>query len=253
MMKNTMAIGLAAILVPTVFVSCSKPSGSKPEQNPAAAPPVTTQPAPMAEELPSKPKPPKTAAHPPKPVVHIPKGPSPQEAAAKIQENVGRYSIVPSEADRETIVDEISDLKDYVEHKEQVAQALTTLFRMEASPSVRAEIMTQLGDLEHTSAIDPLQLGLDSHQPQEVQDAATEAMVNLLQDLVSAEDPAAFDQMVRALQPSLPKDVREAAIDGLEDLDDKRALPILQQLSNDSDPEIREAAADAIKWLTADE
>ena len=92
-------------------------------------------------------------------------------------------------------------------------------------------------------------MGLDSKQPEEVRDAATEAMVSFLQGLVEAEDPAAFDQMVHALQPSLPRDVREAAIDGLEKLEDRRAVPILQQFLQDDDAEISEAAADAVDWL----
>lgn len=251
-MRNAVAIGLAAILIAIAFVACSKPSSPVAEQKSSTTPPAPTQPSPIAEEPPPKPVSPKATTRPPKPVHQRPTSPTPQEAAAQIQNDVGRYSIVQSEADREALVDEIGDLKDSVEHKEQVAQALTTLFRMEASPAVRAEIMTQLGDLEHTSAVDPIQLGLDPNQPQEVQDAATEAWVNLLQDLVDAEDPAAFDQMVRALQPTLPRDVREAGIDGLEDLDDKRAVPILQQLLHDNDSEVREYAKDALDWLNTD-
>src|SRR5688572_12256035 len=47
-------------------------------------------------------------------------------------------------------------------------------------------------------------------------------------------------------QANQPKEVRQAAIDALLDLDDKSAVPLLQPLRKDPDPEIREAAEDAI-------
>jgi HEAT repeat protein len=46
-----------------------------------------------------------------------------------------------------------------------------------------------------------------------------------------------------------PKEVRESAIDGLEDIEPKYALPILQALLGDPDEDIRDAAKDAIETL----
>jgi hypothetical protein len=46
-----------------------------------------------------------------------------------------------------------------------------------------------------------------------------------------------------------PKEVRQSSIDGLEDIDSKYALPILQALLGDPDEEIRDAAKDAIEML----
>ena len=175
--------------------------------------------------------------------------PSPQEVPGRLQNAMGRYYAFESEEERSGVVSEIGSLAEYAERKSQVTDALRTLFLTEANPAVRADIVTELGDIQDPSAAEAILLGLDSKQPEEVRDAATEAMVSFLQGLVEAEDPAAFDQMVHALQPSLPRDVREAAIDGLEKLEDRRAVPILQQFLQDDDAEISEAAADAVDWL----
>jgi HEAT repeat protein len=48
-----------------------------------------------------------------------------------------------------------------------------------------------------------------------------------------------------------PKEVRQSAIDGLEDVEAKYALPILQALTTDPDEDIRDAAKDAIESLQA--
>ena len=73
---------------------------------------------------------------------------------------------------------------------------------------------------------------------------------SLLTDLgFLTEDSAAFDVLVRAVDPALPKDVRAAAISALEDRQEARAIPVLQRLVNDSDPDIREAATEALQWL----
>jgi len=47
----------------------------------------------------------------------------------------------------------------------------------------------------------------------------------------------------------LPQEVRQSAIDGLIDLDYSRVIPVLNGLLNDSDPEIREGAQDALEML----
>jgi HEAT repeat protein len=176
--------------------------------------------------------------------------PSPQEVPGRLQSAMGRYYALVSADERSEVISEIGSLAEYAERKSQVTDALRTLFLTEANPAVRVDIVTELGDIKDPSAAGAILLGLDSKQPEEVREAATEAMVSLLQGLVEAEHPAAFDQMVHALQPSLPRDVREAAIDGLEELKDKRAVPILQQFLQDDDAEIREAAADAVDWLS---
>jgi hypothetical protein len=53
-------------------------------------------------------------------------------------------------------------------------------------------------------------------------------------------------------RPGLPSDVRQSAIDGLIDLEDPRAVPILNGLLNDPDPEIREGAKDALEILQSE-
>ncbi len=52
-----------------------------------------------------------------------------------------------------------------------------------------------------------------------------------------------------AIRQGLPTEVRQSAIDGLIDLEDPRAIALLNSLLNDPDPEIREGAQDAIELL----
>jgi HEAT repeat protein len=51
------------------------------------------------------------------------------------------------------------------------------------------------------------------------------------------------------IRSNYPLEIRQAAIDGLIDLDDKAAIPILRGLLNDPNEEIRDAAHDAIEFL----
>jgi HEAT repeat protein len=71
----------------------------------------------------------------------------------------------------------------------------------------------------------------------------------LLSDLADSENPNALNLIVRSLDARFPQAVREAGISALEDLEDQRALPYLQKLLTDTNPEIRQRASDAIDWL----
>jgi len=55
--------------------------------------------------------------------------------------------------------------------------------------------------------------------------------------------------LTMAIRQGLPNDVRESAIDGLIDLEDARAIALLNGLLNDPDTQIRESAQDAIELL----
>lgn len=241
--------GLLAVVVQ--LTACSKPAAPiKPSGRNEPAPKGREAGLEGQEPASAKVDPLRTAGKSRKHTAHPIVEPSPQEVPGRLQDAMGRYYALGSAEERSDVINEIGSLAEYAEQKSQVTDALRTLFVTEATPAVRAEIITELGDIEDPSAGAAILLGLDAKQPEEVREAATEAMVSFLQGLVEAEDPSAFDQMVHALQPSLPHDVREAAIDGLEKLEDKRAVPILQQFLQDDDAEIRESAADAVGWLS---
>jgi hypothetical protein len=94
----------------------------------------------------------------------------------------------------------------------EAVSALGRLFQMEKDPDLRTEVLDSLYDID----------GLDD------QKAA-----------ILAAGASAYQ----------PKEVRESAIDALTDIDPKKALPILQALVTDPDPDIRDDAKDAIEQV----
>jgi hypothetical protein len=73
-------------------------------------------------------------------------------------------------------------------------------------------------------------------------------LINSLMDIDGQKDKklAILSSAVRSDQP---KDVRLEAIDGMSDVEDKRAIQILQAFANDPDEEIRDAVKDTIEQL----
>ena len=88
--------------------------------------------------------------------------------------------------------------------------ALGRCFQLEKDPNLRIEVLDSLSDID----------GLDDQK------------VAILAAGASADQP---------------QEVRESAIDGLTDIDPKKALPILQALLSDPDEDIRDATKDAIE------
>jgi HEAT repeat protein len=94
--------------------------------------------------------------------------------------------------------------------KPQIASGLGYLFRDENSVEVKTDILNELGNLEDPSAYDQIVAGLDQHQPDEVHTAAIEA---------------------------------------LDSLGDKRAIPLIQPFLTDRDEDVRNAAQSATDSL----
>ena len=142
--------------------------------------------------------------------------PSPAPAMAvpyldtRLQTALRTYQTTSDKIDRSVLVGEVVKLADAAVPKPQVAVALGTMLQEENSVDVKTDILDELGNLD---------------------------------------DPAAFDQIVQGLSLSQPQEVRLEAIDALDMLGDKRAIPLLQQLLKDHDADIREAAGDAIDSL----
>ncbi len=97
----------------------------------------------------------------------------------------------------------------------QAIAALGRLFHMEKDPELRTEMLDALFDID----------GQD-------------------------ENKAAL--LAAGAGPDQPKEVRLSAIDALEDVDAKLALPILRSLASDPDPEISDTAKSAIETLQED-
>lgn len=79
----------------------------------------------------------------------------------------------------------------------------------------------------------------------------TDLKVDLLDSLLGIEGfkDEKMIMLTLGIQAGLPAEVRQSAIDGLIDLEDTRAISLLNGLKNDPDPEIRQAAEDAIELI----
>jgi HEAT repeat protein len=73
--------------------------------------------------------------------------------------------------------------------------------------------------------------------------------LEILEDLVLISHPSTIVPLVDAIDPSQPTEVRVTAAQALGSLGDKRAIPFLEQALSDPDPEVQQAARDALDTL----
>ena len=133
-----------------------------------------------------------------------------QNLDSRLQDMLRTIHTTGDRVQRSAKVTEMGKLADAGVPKPQIASGLGYLFRDENSTEVKADILNELGNLEDPSAYDQVVAGLDQHQPDEVHTAAIEA---------------------------------------LDSLGDKRAIPLLQPFLTDRDEEVRNAAQSAIDSL----
>jgi hypothetical protein len=128
----------------------------------------------------------------------------------RLQDMLRTFHTTGDRAQRSTMATEMAKLADAGVPKPQVASALGYLFRDENSVEVKTDILNELGNLEDPSTYDQIVAGLDQHQPDEV---------------------------------------HAAALEELDDLGDKRAIPLIQPFLTDRDEDVRNAAQSAIDSL----
>jgi hypothetical protein len=133
-----------------------------------------------------------------------------QDLDSRLQEALANFHKAADKIDRSTVAIDVAKLADAGVPKPQIASTLGYMLRDENSVEVKTDILNQLGDLD---------------------------------------DPAAFDQIVPALDQRPPDEVRTAAIEALDSLGDKRAIPLLQPFLTDRDGDIRDAAQTATDSL----
>jgi len=133
-----------------------------------------------------------------------------QNLDSRLQDMLRNFHTTGDRVQRSAIATEMERLADAGVPKPQVASALGYLFRDENSTDVKTDILNELGNLEDPSAYDPIVAGLDQHQPDEV---------------------------------------HAAAIEELDDLGDRRAIPLIQSFLTDRDEDVRNAAKSAIDSL----
>jgi HEAT repeat protein len=133
-----------------------------------------------------------------------------QNLDSRLQDTLRNFPTMSNSTERSTAAMDLSKLADSGVPKPQIATALGEMYRDETSVNVKTDILSALGDLD---------------------------------------DPSAFDQIVPALDPHQPDEIHRAAIEALDSLDDKRAIPLIQPFLNDRDEDVRDAARSATDSL----
>ena len=129
---------------------------------------------------------------------------------SRLQDMLRSFHTTEDRVQRSAMATEMAKLADAGVPKPQIASALGYLFRDENSVEVKTDILNELGNLEDPSAYDQIVAGLDQHQPDEV---------------------------------------HTAAIEELDFLGDKRAIPLIQPFLTDRDEDVRNAAQSATDSL----
>ena len=108
----------------------------------------------------------------------------------------------------------------------------------------RVVILYDLSSTESPGTIDAIARLFLNEKDQELK----VELINSLMDIDGQKDKklAILSSAVRSDQP---KDVRLEAIDGMANVEDRRAIQILQAFANDSDEEVRDAVKDTIEQL----
>jgi hypothetical protein len=133
-----------------------------------------------------------------------------QNLDSRLQDMLRSFHTTGDRIQRSAMATEMAKLADAGVPKPQIASALGDLFRDENSTEVKTDILNELGNLEDPSAYDQIAAGLDQHQPDEV---------------------------------------HAAAIEELDSLGDKRAIPLIQPFLTDRDDDVRNTAQSAIDSL----
>jgi len=129
----------------------------------------------------------------------------------RLQDSIRSFQTASNRVNRSTMATDVLKLADAGVAKPQIASALGYLYHEDNSVDVKTDILGALGDLD---------------------------------------DPSAFDQIVPGLGPHQPDEIHQAAIEALDSLGDKRAIPLIQPFLTDRDEDVREAAQSALDSLT---
>jgi len=136
------------------------------------------------------------------------------------------------------------------DENEPSPQALLQKYLSTTDSDERSDIISQLGDLDSTAALQTISQLFQSEQSAELRVQILSTAADMGDD---DEQPVKDQKLIlytRALTSGQPDDVRETAADSLETLDDARALPLWQQLTKDPDEDIRDSAQAAVERLS---
>jgi HEAT repeat protein len=130
------------------------------------------------------------------------------------------------------------------ENPAQAAAALENAYTSNQDFTARVETIYKLSDAGTPQAL--AALGRLFHMEKDP-DLKTEILDSLFD--IDGQDEGKAALLAAGAGSDQPKDVRQSAIDGLEDVKPEIAMPILKTLTSDPDPDISEAAKDALESL----
>ena len=117
---------------------------------------------------------------------------------------------------------------------------------MEQDADIRSEIVTDLWELNTREAVDALGMLFLGERDQDVK---ADILAGVAGSAEKATHEGCYGLLLSAIAPGQPPDVRLLAAHLFTDFEDARVPGLLQQFSQDPDPEVREAVKDAIETL----
>jgi hypothetical protein len=161
-------------------------------------------------------------------------------------DSVARY-FRADEAGRRAIIEGWADRAGKGTSPDDAVERLADLHAKESDPALREEILDSLVWIASGTAFDSILGILRDATDDEQRDAAATALGSVIPDLADAGD---WERVARGLEADLPTALRVATVETLMTEGNAAAIPRLQELLGDPDPEIREAAERAVEALT---
>ena len=131
------------------------------------------------------------------------------------------------------------------ESSAETAISLQEKFLSTSDANERKNVVHALGELDSAEAIDIIYRLFQLEQAEDVNLDMIETV-----EQMEVEDSRKIPIMATGIQADQPQEVRETAIDVLADFTDPVATQLLQSLMNDPNPEIHQAAQEALQGAT---
>jgi HEAT repeat protein len=123
---------------------------------------------------------------------------------------------------------------------------LAAKFRSEQDAGVRAEIVADLWEINTRESVEALRLLFHGERDPDVK---ADFLAGVADASEKAIHESCYGLLLSAIAPGQPSDIRLLAAQLFTDFEDARVPGLLQQFSQDPDPEVREAVKDAIESL----